>query len=351
MAYIEIQGEAFLENLEKVKKCCERQSVNLSVVTKFCLSNARVAALLFEAGVRSIADSNMACFASLPPELAGKLSKSLIKTRLADIRAIPSLPQFARPNRVFVSDEALIEAVADLPENLKPQTVLIAELGDLRDGFYLEEIPAIVEKYPKVPFDGLSVNFACLSGKMPDLESIEALSRCAGRVFPGREKPPVSVGGTVSWPLIESGLLRDLVTEMRMGEGIFFGYDSSSAKPIEGFRRDAFTLYGEIVEVRDKLVSGPETPGLTALGTEAPERKTGKRRCAVLDFGVLGASMKDLEALDPGIEIAGQTFDFTVADITGSSLPWKTGGHIPFRAMYAASSQAMLNPFIKKALK
>ncbi|MDR0654800.1 MAG: hypothetical protein LBG22_00665 [Treponema sp.] len=351
MAYIEIKSEAFLENLEKVQKCCERQSIDLSVVTKFCLSDARIAALLYEAGVRSIADSNMACFASLPQDLAGKLSKSLIKTRLADILAIPSLPQSARPGRVFVSDEALIEAIAGLPENLKPRTVLIAELGDLRDGFYLEDIPAVAERYPEVPFAGLSVNFACLSGKMPDVESIEALSRCAGRIPCGTGKPLVSVGGTVSWPLIEPGALRDLVTEIRMGEGIFFGYDSSAAKPIEGFRHDAFTLYGEIVEVRDKLVSEPENPGHTALGTEAPKRKSGKRRCAVLDFGVLGASMKDLEVLDPGIEIAGQTFDFTVADITGSSVSWKTGGHIPFRAMYAASSHAMLNPFIKKVVK
>jgi predicted amino acid racemase len=103
--------------------------------------------------------------------------------------------------------------------------------------------------------------------------------------------------------------------------------------------------------VRDKLVTELADAGHTALGADAPKRKLGKRRCAVLDFGVLGASMKDLEALDPEIEIAGQTFDFTVADITGSSVSWKTGGHIPFRAMYAASSHAMLNPFIKRVMK
>ncbi|GHU72894.1 hypothetical protein FACS189450_11580 [Spirochaetia bacterium] len=39
-----------------------------------------------------------------------------------------------------------------------------------------------------------------------------------------------------------------------------------------------------------------------------------------------------------------------MADITDSAEHYVTGGHIPFRAMYAASSQALLNPFVKRIL-
>jgi predicted amino acid racemase len=356
MAYIEITSSAFLENLEKVQECCKRQFMNLTVVTKFCLSDPRIIALLYGAGVHSIADANMVDFASLPSCLAEKLSKSLIKTRLTDIRTIPSLPPQTRPSKVFVSDEVLIEAIAELPESQRPYTVLIVELGDLRDGFYPADIPSVLTAYPTVPFVGLSANFGCLSGKMPDLKSIEVLSRCA-QEFPCRNGGPlVSIGGTVCWPLIESGKIESMATEFRIGEGIFFGYNSSASEPIEGFRHDVFTLYGEIVEVRDKLITKIKYAGHTALGeAKTPKRKQGNRRCAVLDFGILGASMKDLEPLDRGIEIVGQTFDFTIVDITeasaSTSASFRTGRHIPFRAMYAASSQALINPFIEKIIK
>ncbi|GHU95833.1 hypothetical protein FACS189479_09500 [Spirochaetia bacterium] len=154
----------------------------------------------------------------------------------------------------------------------------------------------------------------------------------------------------MSFPFIVSGESAGMVTELRMGEGVFFGWDSSTGRAIEGFRHDGFTLYGEIVEIREKLIEPVANPGHTAFGGDAAPRKMGKRRCAVLDFGLLGASMQDLAPLDPGIAVAGQTFDFTVADITDSAEHYVTGGHIPFRAMYAASSQALLNPFVKRIL-
>ncbi|MDR1257063.1 MAG: hypothetical protein LBJ86_04895, partial [Spirochaetaceae bacterium] len=136
-----------------------------------------------------------------------------------------------------------------------------------------------------------------------------------------------------------------------MGEGIFLGYDSSSGRPLKGFNRDAFTLYGEIIEIREKTILPVEGAGHTAFGGDAAKRKTGLRRCAVLDFGLLGASMYDLEPLDRAVETAGQTYDFTIADITESRENYKTGGLIPFRAMYAASARAFLNPYIKRVLR
>jgi predicted amino acid racemase len=329
-----------------VAELASRQSVGLTVVSKFCLSNPAIITRLYEAapnGVFSIADSNMANFASLPATL--RCVKSVIKTRLSDIRALPDLPAYARPQRLFVSDEVLLEAIAALPAGMRPEAVFIAEAGDLRDGFYPAEIPAIAARYPEVSFGGVSVNFGCLSGKMPDAGSVRALRECAEAVVRARgagEEAALSVGGTVVYPLLAAGALAGLVTEIRMGEGIFFGYDSSSGAALEGFRRNAFTLYGEIVEVREKFIAPVENAGHTAFGGEAAPRVRGKRRCAVLDFGLLGASMRDITPLDAALTLAGQTFDFTVVDITESAESYRTGGYIPFTAQYAASSQAML---------
>jgi predicted amino acid racemase len=363
MACIEIKKDAVLHNLRRVQDLCGREGLTLTVVTKFCCSYPDVVKLLSGAGVRSIADSHMANFAALGSGADTPVSKSLIKTKLSDIRSIAALGAAARPGGVFVSDDTLVKAVAELPEKLRPEISLIIETGDYRDGFYPEDLKPLIAKYPGLPYAGVSANFACLSGKMPDAKSVRLLYECAEIVASSARAAPsnraggrVSIGGTVVYSFILSGALKKLFgtagaeTELRMGEGIFFGFDSSSGAALEGFRRDAFTLYGEIVEIREKLIKPVESPGHTALGGQAFPRKTGRRLCAVLDFGILGAAAKDLVPLDKKLECSGQTFDFTVADITESGEHYKTGGFIPFAAQYAAASQALLNPYVARRL-
>jgi predicted amino acid racemase len=137
-----------------------------------------------------------------------------------------------------------------------------------------------------------------------------------------------------------------------MGEGIFFGFDTSGGAEIPGFERGAFTLFMEIVEIREKIIVAPnEQGGKTALGGEPLPQKTGKRRRAVLDTGALAAPLHDLRPVDPNITLAGQTYDFTVVDITDSSEPYATGGFIAFTAEYAASARAMLNCFVNKIVQ
>jgi predicted amino acid racemase len=348
VSYIEINSNNILENLARVRGVCRKQGVSLTVVTKFFTSDHRLVRLLYDNGVDSIADTNIANFArrELPP-----VKKTLIKTSLGSIAALSGLPLEYRPRRLFVSDETLLEAVEGLPEGTSAETVLVAEAGDLRDGFYMEEIPSAAERHERARISGVAANFGCLSGKMPDVQVIRRLSECAAALPRRRAMPDVSIGGTVAYNLLSSGSLAGAATELRMGEGIFFGWDSSSGVPLEGFNRNTFRLYGEILEIREKMIAPIEGAGHTAFGGDAAPRKTGRRRCAVLDFGLLGASMYDLEPLDTGIEAVGQTYDFTVVDITESLERYKTGGFIPFQAMYAAAAHAFLNPYINRVLK
>ncbi|MDR0663742.1 MAG: hypothetical protein LBF80_06680, partial [Spirochaetaceae bacterium] len=344
MSYIEVNGNIITQNLHRVFDTCKKRDISLTVVTKFFTSDPGLVSLLHENGVDSIADTNITNFGQSGFEKLTGCKKSLIKTGLRDIQGIPALPPFARAERLFVSDEAMLAAVEALPENQRPETVLIAEAGDLRDGFYMEDIPEIAARYRNARIVGIAANFGCLSGKMPNAACIVKLSDCA-RAMPGCSLPVVSIGGTVVYTLLESGALDKMATELRMGEGIFFGWDSSSGAALKGFDNDAFTFYGEIIEIREKLISPVEGAGHTAFGGQAAPRKEGRRLCAVLNFGALSASMYDLEPLDKGITTAGQTYDFTIADITGSGERYRTGGYIPFRAMYAAAARAFLNPY------
>ncbi len=348
MAFIEINEYSISHNAALLKKHCDSLGVSLCAVTKCCCSPEKIVGLLRDAGIKDMADSNMENFAHLPPSLGSSMNKSLIKTRLSDINLIPDLPEYARPERVFVSDEVLLDGLSLLPRDICPDIMLIVETGDLKEGFYPEQIPEVLGKYPDLPVAGVSANYACLSGKMPDAESMALLCATASLIKTKNSLMPlVSLGGTVVYFFLKDGFSRQVHVELRSGEGIFLGHDSSSNKDLPGFLKDAFVFYGEILEIREKAGDVPESAGLNALGECSKPRKPGKRIYAVLDFGVLAAPSKDIQPIDEAAEITGQTFDFTVVDITESSMKYKTGGPMAFYPSYGAVSFAMLNRYVK----
>lgn len=342
---------------------------DLCGVTKFCLGDPGMLKLCAEGGIKGIADSNAVNF--FPENALAKQNKrtkreklvfpdhfhkSLIKTRISDIRQWGSLPRNKRAHRLFISHRALLEEVRCIPGDEKPEVVLIAEMGDLKEGLFPEEILSINKDFPDLPILGVSANFACLSGAVPSLPALKNLKNLACEIQSSRnlEAPFVSVGGTVMHSLMRQETpQKGLFQELRCGEGLFFGFDSSGGGPVPGFETDTMTFYGEILEVAEKEIPAAklQESALTALGDHAHERPPGQRKSAVLDFGILGADEFNLFPFDSDTLFAGQTFDFTVLDITNSVLNYKPGDLFPFRVNYKAGSFLFMNPFIHKVME
>lgn len=350
MAKLYLKIVQLIENVVRIKKILESNKIELNLVTKFCLSDSRILNPILEKGlIKGIADSNAVNFASLPKNLSGQYSRSLIKTRISDIKSLPDMAEYARPTRLFVSDESLLKCIQELPDNINPEIVLIIENGDRKEGFFPDRIPEILEKYSDLNIKGISTNFSCLSGILPTIDNIKDLSRLAEFVANKIKKPQfLSVGGTVVYDLLKAGLLKGYVQEVRMGEGIFFAYDSSSGKPIPELLGNNFLLEGEILEICSKeIFPSDNNAGFTAIGEKScVKTKVGIRKRAVLDFGILVASFNNLTPSDTAVYDVGQTFDFSVVDITDSDSCYTTGGFISFIPNYGAVSQAMINPFV-----
>lgn len=357
MASLYIQASSIIRNTEHFISLALQNDVSLTAVTKFCLSNATIVQNLINTGITSIADSNMTNFKNVKTlkklHLGKNLRTTLIKTRVSDIEKITNLPLDFCPDRVFTSDSIILDEIRKLVPERRMEIVLIVEVGDMKEGIEPQDILPLVREYSDLSIIGVSANFSCMSGKRPDLESITLLSSIAQKIMIEKnlEKPFVSVGGTVIYNLLKNGSLKGLVSEIRIGEGIFFGYDSSSGCAIPQLIDSAFTLKGEIIEVKAKKIVLPENKCYNSFGENGVSRKTGKRICAVLDFGVLGCSSSHFYILETGMEIAGQTFDYTVVDITDCSKRYKTGEYIDFRIFYTGASQAFLNPYVEKIIE
>lgn len=362
MAESKIISNAISINYHLMGSLCLKNGAQLNVVSKFCLSNSDIINFLFNDSdfpCRIISDSNMSNFSLLNKELAQSLTKCVIKTRISDIKKIPSLPEYVRPDRVFISDMELLKEIEKLPSEMQPEIVLITETGDMKDGFMPAQIMEICNCFENLKIIGISVNFACLSGILPDVETVKKLAELAGKVQEVRklETPFLSVGGTVIQSIAQNGELKGLIQEIRSGEGIFFGYDSSSGHCLDKFSQETIILSGEILEVSEKdfSIRNGRKIGFSATGAHSSESETNKyevgvRKRAVLDFGVLAANQKDLIPKDSAIQIVGQTFDFTVVDITDSKQDYSPGGGIDFITNYASASFTMMNRYISCVL-
>lgn len=365
MAECKVLKKSIIHNYEMMKTLCKKNNAQINIVSKLCLSNKDIIHCFYEQNLKSketgqftISDSNMLNFLNLDEQIASKITKCVIKTRLSDIKKIPELPSYARPDRLFISDTVLLEQVEKLPPEMQPEIVLITETGDMKDGFLPDKILSICRELPKINIIGISVNFSCLSGILPDLATVQMLNELAIKVQEIRnlEKPFLSVGGTVVHKIAENGELKGLIQEIRSGEGIFFGYDSSGGQLLPGFCQKTIVLCGEILEVskKDFALRNGHQAGFSAIGHNGSvvnsELETGIRNRAILDFGILAADQKDLIPVDNSVLLTGQTFDFTVVDITDSQKRYIPGDEVVFITNYASASFTMMNRFIPCSL-
>jgi predicted amino acid racemase len=179
---------------------------------------------------------------------------------------------------------------------------------------------------------------------------METLSFCIRQVREetGYELPAVSLGGTAVYDALVAGTLCPEVTQVRMGEAFLFGFNTTAGRPIRGFRRDAFRLYGEIIEIREKRVPSEGTFGLNAFGKKADLGPTGIRRRAVVAFGQLVCAPEGLMPMDHGIRVAGATHDYTVLDLTDAHGDYAPGDSVGFFLSYGGAAQAMLSPCVDR---
>lgn len=323
MAYLFCDSYKLGLNIVAIQKICSEQNLKLTVVTKAVCSRPDIVQFLIQNAVHSIADTNISNFEQ---NLFAPVSKILLRMKITDI---PFVTGCEHPvSYIYVSDSGILTALQE--ESFVPFVILPIEVGDHRDGIELNELSHILKQYKRLPIAGVSANFSCLSHRLPDKQSLEILVH-AGEEYEqitGR-KAIVSAGGSVLWDYIRYGYLPEQITDVRLGEAVFLGYDSVRDRALPGLRQDVWYLLAETVETRliERLF------------------KKQIQRC-VLDFGSLAAPEVHLQKCNPDVMFCGQTFDFTVVEISETE---QSPGNLLFLGVnYTVLSYSSLNPYIQK---
>lgn len=156
--------------------------------------------------------------------------------------------------------DALEEACAR--QGAVHKAVIMADLGDLREGFWdqdemLDVCVHVERDLPHVELAGVGVNLGCYGSIQPTPENLGQLVHIARRVEDtiGRKLEIVSGGATSSFTLVHWGTMPEGINHLRIGEGILVAKDLQvdwGIHDMDYLRMDCMTLRAQIVEVKNK---------------------------------------------------------------------------------------------------
>ena len=213
----------------------------------------------------------------------------------------------------------------------------------------------IVEKVLKlsnIKIIGIGTNFNCYGGVLPDEEKIYELSEIAEKIEKrfNIKLELISGGNSSSLYLLEKGDF-SRVNNLRIGEAIVLGRETAFGTKIKGCYEDAFTLEGEIIEIKDKPSMPRGRLGLNAFGENPRIEDLGIRRRAILALGRQDIDYRDIYPKNKRIRVIGASSDHLILDITESKVEYKLGDIISFDVGYGTLLRGMASQYIKKIYK
>jgi predicted amino acid racemase len=321
--------------------------IRVTGITKAVLGSPGIGAAMLRGGARGLGDSrvpNLLRLAGLDPPPIRTLIRSPMLSHVAWVVDTAD---------ISLNTEAVVLAALDQAASRQKRVhavVLMVELGDLREGIALDDVPAAVRAvlgHSALRLVGLGANLACQNGVVPDDQNMGILTGLADDIeaLHGISLDVVSGGNSanLNWALHARDVGR--INDLRIGEAILLGVDPLYRTPIPGLHTDAFTLTAEVIEVAMKPAQPWGDRAQAAFGV-APAR-TGSRTVhqAIL---ALGRQDVDPDGLQPpeGITILGMSSDHLIVDL--GDHPVAVGDEIDFGVGYGALVRAMTSPFVTK---
>jgi predicted amino acid racemase len=307
-----------------------QSGISVVGVTKCVLGDVKVAEAFKSNGIDIIGDSRLDNLKKLNERFGPDQKLLLLRTPM--ISEIKEMTGFCyasmNTQKKTVSEISKICSSRNMTHNI----IIMVETDDRREGLLAREVlpfaEYVIDNCPGVNIWGIGTNARCISKRKPSAASVRILLKLKAQI----EKdlsihiPVVSGGNSSVISLIENGQMPAGINQVRIGEAILLGHETSAYKPIEGACTDAFTLDAELIEVK---------------------RKDGKSYKVIAGLGLQDASFHNLQLLTAGLEFADQSSDHTVF-LAGNDFNFQVGDIISFQPDYFGLLSCMTSPFVKK---
>ncbi len=343
---LEIDHNALRNNMQTVIGWCSRAGIDVAGVIKVTGGMAS-AALDYEAcGAKWIASSRLEQLARAK-EAGVKLPMLMIRVpMLSELNELVEICDYSLQSE-FSTLKALDDAA--IRAGRIHNVILMADLGDLREGFFDKDELVAVAKYTEdilsgLHLAGIGTNLGCYGSVVPTREKMEQLVEYAEVVEEaiGRRLEIISGGATSSLMPVFDGEMPARINMLRIGALSFTG-------PLEDLRTnygrteadilsdEVFTLEAEVIEVKTKPTHPIGKLGVNAFGVRPHYVDRGNRRRALLAIG--GADYGDTGDIIPlleGAEVIGASGDHTILDVEDCANVVRVGDVIRFKLRYTA---------------
>lgn len=343
---IVIDRKKFRENVRIIADKCEAKGIFLCGVVKAANGHPFVIADFAASGAKMLASSRMEHLIRCK-EIAPEIPRLLIRLpMLSEIEDVLEYTDLSL-NTEIVTLRALNEEA--LKRGKVHKVVLMADLGDLREGYFDHD--ELVDTAVKVENEmdglylaGIGTNLGCYGSVMPTEDKMQDLAALAERVEAavGHELEIVSGGATSSLMGVFDDFMPAKINMLRVGAANYCG-PLEDMKTCYGYSEmdelndDAFTLQAEVIEVKRKASHPIGTLGVDAFGKKGVYVDRGNRMRALLAIG--RADYGDIDDLVPvmdGVEVIGASGDHTILDIEDASKEIKVGDILEFKLKYSA---------------
>jgi ornithine racemase len=343
---IEISLSQIQENTRILSELYLGKGVSLMGVTKSVLGEPSIAKAMIQGGSEFIADSRIENI--LKMKSAGvSIPFVLLRTPLSQAESIVK--------NVDISLNTEIETLKKLSYHAKiqnkiHQVIIMVELGDLREGVMLFDLPQFIRQtltLSNIKIIGIGCNLACYGGIKPDDKNMRELSELVDllEIEFQIDLEIVSGGNSANYDWFKSSHDVGRINNLRLGESILLGCETVGRKAIPGLHMSAFQLIAEVVESKKKpsLPSGEISQD--AFGNVPSFLDRGTRQRVIIALGKQDIPVSGLKPND-NLRIIGSSSDHIILD--GENHNLKVGDEVRFSLDYGGLLAVMTSPFVRK---
>ena len=339
---IVIDRDKLRNNCTQIVKHCEARGIAVAGVIKGAGGLPEIARLYRSCGAAQLATSRLEQMELWRREgIPGPYM-------LLRVPGLSELPEVARlADYSLQSDATTLDALNSVcaEQGVTHRVIVMADLGDLREGFWdkteMVEVCCHVEQgLDHLHLAGVGVNLGCYGSIVPTPANLGQLVDIARAVEEqiGRKLEIVSGGATSSYPLVHRGAMPAGINHLRIGEAALLAKDLQvdwGIPDMDYLQRGTIYLEGEIVELRKKPTYPVGETMIDAFGRRPIYVDRGTRLRGLVAFGRADAG--DLESLicrEPGMTIIGGSSDHCIVDVEDCPRVLQVGDIVGFDLSY-----------------
>jgi ornithine racemase len=342
-------------NLEKIEKntktivnIAKRSKIEIVGVTKASCGDPNVGNAMLDGGATGLADSRISNIKRLKEKLD---SVSCMLLRSPMLSEIPEVVEYADSS--INTELIVLKALAKESRNQEKthNVLLMAELGELREGILSEEFSdliSFVNSTDSLHLLGIGMNLTCFSGVIPSEQKIKEFLQLIDGIEQeqGIKFTLISGGNTANIPRLAQKPFHSRINQLRVGEGILLGRETIHRTSIDQTFQDAFVLESELIEVKKKLSVPDGEITENAFGEKPVFEDHGEIIRGIAAVGMQDTILDDLIPCDEHISILGGSSDHLILRLPEKK--YNVGDTVLFIPKYGALVHLFTSNYVQK---